>query len=175
MRGTMKLAFLGVCVCAGAASWARGRRDEAVDAARAATDRGPAASASEIPAPANLLAKAGWTPTPELSGVFEAGRIFEYTSLAFTARHKAINVPTSMDAVGDGYDNAIAESFFTTLECELLDFVGTFSTHNDAREQVFSFPEGFYNNHRLHSRLGKRSPAEFERNAERFTTHAQLP
>jgi formylglycine-generating enzyme required for sulfatase activity len=81
MRGTMKLAFLGLCVCAGAASWARGRKDEAVEAARAATDRGPAASASEIPALANLLAKAGWTPTPELSGVFKAGSIFETTAL----------------------------------------------------------------------------------------------
>jgi hypothetical protein len=81
MRGTMKLAFLGLCVCAGAASWARGRKDEAVDAARAAADRGPAASASEIPALANLLAKAGWTPTPELSGVFKAGSIFETTAI----------------------------------------------------------------------------------------------
>jgi hypothetical protein len=68
-------------VCAGAASSARGRKDEAVDAARAATDRGPAASASEIPALANLLAKAKWTPTPELSGVFKAGTIFETTAL----------------------------------------------------------------------------------------------
>jgi hypothetical protein len=81
MRETMKLAFLGLCVCAGAASWARGRKDEAEDAARSATDRGPAASASEIPALANLLAKAGWTPTPELSGVFKAGSIFGVTGL----------------------------------------------------------------------------------------------
>jgi formylglycine-generating enzyme required for sulfatase activity len=81
MRGTMKLAILGLCVCAGAASWARGRQDQAEDAARAATDRGPAASASEIPALANLLAKAAWTPTPELSGVFKAGSIFEATAI----------------------------------------------------------------------------------------------
>jgi putative transposase len=107
--------------------------------------------------------------------IHHSDRGSQYTSLAFTARCKALNVRTSMGAVGDCYDNAMAESFFATLECELLGIVGTFATHDDAREQVFSFLEGFYNNHRLHSRLGMRSPAEFERDAERSTAHAQLP
>lgn len=62
-------------------AWARPKRDEAADAVKAATERGPAASAAEIPALANLLAKAGWTPTPELSGVFRAGSIFETTAI----------------------------------------------------------------------------------------------
>lgn len=61
-----------------------GARKEASDAAKeavkAANDRGPAASAAEIPALNKLLEKAGWTPTPELSGVFRPGSIFAVTA-----------------------------------------------------------------------------------------------
>jgi hypothetical protein len=56
-------------------------RDEAEDAARRARERGPVASASEIPALAALLQKAQWEPTPELSGVFAAGALFEVTAM----------------------------------------------------------------------------------------------
>jgi putative transposase len=91
----------------------------------------------------------------------------QYTSLAFTKRCKALNVRVSMGSVGDCYDNAMAESFFATLEVELLDLVGTFKTHASARSQIFEFLEGFYNTRRLHSALGYRSPVEFERLAEK--------
>ncbi len=56
-------------------------RDEAEEAARRARERGPVASASEIPALAALLQKAQWEPTPELSGVFAAGALFEVTAM----------------------------------------------------------------------------------------------
>ena len=58
--------------------------------------------------------------------------------------------------------NAMAESFFATLECELLDRT-TLSTHAEARAALFEFIEGWYNTRRRHSSLGYRSPLEFER------------
>ncbi len=66
-----------------------------------------------------------------------------------------------MGSVGDCYDNAMAESFFATLECELLDRV-RFPTQADARIAIFDFIEGFYNPNRRHSSLGYLSPNEFE-------------
>ena len=84
------------------------------------------------------------------------------TSLAFGARCREWGVAPSMGSVGDCYDNAMAESFFATLECELLDRV-RLSTHAAARAAVFEFIEGCYNTRRRHSALGYRSPLEFER------------
>lgn len=66
-----------------------------------------------------------------------------------------------MGPVGDAYDNAMIESFFATLETELLDRV-RFKTRRGARMEIFDFIEGFYNRHRLHSSLGYMSPKEFE-------------
>ena len=66
-----------------------------------------------------------------------------------------------MGTVGDCYDNAMAESFFATLECELIDR-STFETRNQARLAVFDFIEAFYNPWRRHSSIGNLSPAEYE-------------
>src|SRR5258708_12620971 len=66
-----------------------------------------------------------------------------------------------MGSVGDAYDNAMAESFFATLECELLDR-RRFKTQAEARIAVFEFIEGFYNPRRRHSSLGYLSPIKFE-------------
>jgi putative transposase len=86
----------------------------------------------------------------------------QYTSLAFGQRCRQAGVRPSMGSVGDCYDNALCESFFATLECELLDRQ-RFGTQADARMAVFDFLEGWYNPHRRHSSLGYLSPAEFER------------
>ena len=67
-----------------------------------------------------------------------------------------------MGSVGDCYDNAMAESFFATLECELLDRV-RFRSQSEARIAIFDFIEGFYNPRRRDSALGYLSPIEFER------------
>ena len=67
-----------------------------------------------------------------------------------------------MGSVGDCYDNALCESFFATVECELLQRQ-RFATQAEARAAVFSFIEGWYNPHRRHSALGYLSPVEFER------------
>ena len=66
-----------------------------------------------------------------------------------------------MGSVGDAY-GPMCESFFATLECELLDR-SRFPTPADARREVFGFIEGFYNTRRIHSALGYKSPTNFER------------
>ena len=86
----------------------------------------------------------------------------QYTSLAFGNRCRQAKIIPSMGSVGDCFDNAMCESFFATLECELLDRY-TFRTIADARSFVFEFIEGWYNPHRRHSSIGYLSPLEFER------------
>ena len=85
----------------------------------------------------------------------------QYTSVAFGRRCRAAGVRPSMGSVGDCYDNAMAESFFATLECELLDRV-RFPNPKAAGEAIFDFIEAWYNPHRRHSALGYLSPVNFE-------------
>ena len=68
----------------------------------------------------------------------------------------------SMGSRGDCFDNAMAESFFATLECELL-ARQSFPTRNAARLALFDYIEGFYNTHRRHSALDYMSPLAYER------------
>ena len=86
----------------------------------------------------------------------------QYTSLAFGSRCREAGVRPSLGSVGDAYDNAMCESFFATLECELLDRE-RFQTQAAARLAVFDFIEGWYNPRRRHSALDYRSPMLFER------------
>jgi putative transposase len=86
----------------------------------------------------------------------------QYTSLAFGLRCQAAGVRPSMGSVGDAFDNAMAESFFATLECELLDR-RRFATQVEARLAVFEFIEGWYNPHRRHSALDYESPISYEK------------
>ena len=87
----------------------------------------------------------------------------QYTSIAFGTRCKEAGVRPSTGSVGDAYDNALCESFFATLECELLDR-RSFRSHAEARMAIFDFVEGFYNRRRRHSALGYQSPVAFEDN-----------
>jgi putative transposase len=86
----------------------------------------------------------------------------QYTSIAFGCRCRDAGVRPSMGSVGDAYDNAMCESFFATLECELLARC-RFRTQAEARSMVFAFIEGFYNPHRRHSSIGYLSPIDYER------------
>jgi putative transposase len=86
----------------------------------------------------------------------------QYTSYAFGKRCQEMNVMPSMGSVGDAYDNAMAESFFATLERELLNR-RRFKTQAEAKLAVFEWIEGWYNPHRRHSSLGRISPVNFER------------
>jgi putative transposase len=89
----------------------------------------------------------------------------QYTSIAFGLRCKHAGVRPSMGSVGDAYDNAMCESFFATLECELLDRT-RFRNQAEARMAVFDFIEGWYNPRRRHSALGYMSPMNYEKAAE---------
>ena len=89
----------------------------------------------------------------------------QYTSLAFGKRCGEAGVRPSMGSVGDAYDNAMAESFFSTLEAELLSR-RRFTSQAEARMACFSYIEGWYNPVRLHSGLGYRSPMTYEANMQ---------
>ena len=71
----------------------------------------------------------------------------QYTSIAFGQRCREMGVQPSMGSVGDAYDNALCESFFATLECELIDR-SRFQTQVEARMAVFEYLEGWYNPYR---------------------------
>ena len=89
----------------------------------------------------------------------------QYTSLAFGQRCKDEGVRPSMGSVGDCYDNAMCESFFATLECELIERT-RFDNHAQAKREVFRFIEGWYNPHRRHSALDYLSPINYEQRSE---------
>jgi putative transposase len=94
----------------------------------------------------------------------------QYTSLAFGKRCDQAGVRPSMGSVGDCFDNAMCESFFATLECELLDR-RSFKTQIEARIAIFEFIEGWYNPHRRHSALDYLSPIEYERSYSKETCY----
>jgi putative transposase len=99
----------------------------------------------------------------------------QYTSIAFGLHCRAAGVRPSMGSVGDAYDNALCESFFATLECELLDR-RPLRTQAEAQLAVFEFIEGWYNPHRRHSALGYLSPIDFEkRRAEDGKSRGSAP
>ena len=86
----------------------------------------------------------------------------QYTSYAFGKRCREAGVMPSMGSTGDAYDNAMAESFFATLECEVLNR-RRFQSQTEARMVIFQWLEGWYNPHRRHSALGYLSPINYER------------
>ena len=99
---------------------------------------------------------------PEGAVIHHSDQGTQYTSIAFGKRCQAMKVRPSMGSVGDCFDNAVAESFFATLECELIDRC-VWRTQAEARMAIFEFIEGWYNRHRRHSTLGYLSPQAYER------------
>ncbi len=102
-----------------------------------------------------------WQRRPE-GVIHHSDQGSQYTSVAFGSRCQELGVRPSMGSVGDAYDNALCESFFATLECELIDR-SVFRTRIDARLAIFDFIEGFYNPHRRHSAIDYFSPIEYEK------------
>jgi putative transposase len=96
------------------------------------------------------------------SVIHHSDRGTQYTSVAFGQRCQQAGVRPSMGSVGDAYDNALCESFFASLECELLDRYA-FKSQSEARLAVFRYIEGWYNPHRRHSALDYQSPVNYER------------
>ncbi len=85
----------------------------------------------------------------------------QYTALSFSERLKEVGITPSMGRSGSALDNAMAESFVSTLKAELVSRL-EFPTRQAARTAIFEYLETFYNTRRLHSALGYKSPADFE-------------
>jgi transposase InsO family protein len=100
-------------------------------------------------------------------GLIRAGAIVhsdrgsQYASIAFRELLRRNGFRQSMSGKGNCYDNAQAESFFSRFKAELLED-GVFEDLEQARSEIFSYIEGYYNRVRLHSGLGYKSPLEFE-------------
>ena len=96
---------------------------------------------------------AGWSITPT--------KVRNMSSLLFGAALRKAGIAQSMGSKGDCYDNAVCESFHATLEKDLLRR-RSFRTKHEARTAIFDYIEALYNRERRHSRLGYRSPAQYE-------------
>jgi putative transposase len=86
----------------------------------------------------------------------------QYTSLAFGRRLQQAGLVASMGTIGDALDNAVAESFYATLESELLDR-HAWATRAGLRTALFDFIEVFYNRQHRHSTLDDHTPFDYER------------
>ena len=115
---------------------------------------------AELVVDALEMAIARRQPKPGL--VHHSDQGSQYVSLRFGERCREIGIHRSMGSKGDCFDNAAAESFFATLEKDLLRRQ-SFPTRQEARTAVFDYIEAFYNPIRLHSTLGYLSPAEYEK------------
>ena len=106
-------------------------------------------------------------PRPGL--IHHTDRGSTYAADTYRSRLTSQQVLSSMSRKGNCYDNAVAESFFSTLKNELL--AGRPSLSSDqARSEVFEYIEGFYNRQRIHASLGYRTPEAFERHHGVSTT-----
>jgi putative transposase len=97
--------------------------------------------------------------------IHHSDRGSQYASGDYRRMLAANRIVCSMSRRGDCWDNAVAESFFSTLKLELV-YETEWATRAEARAAIFEYLEGFYNNERRHSSLGYLSPAAFERNHE---------
>ena len=111
------------------------------------------------------LEMAIWNRRPRSGLVHHSDRGCQYTSFAFGKRLVEAGIMPSMGSVGDAYDNSVAESFFATLEKELLS-KHVFRNRTEARVALFDYIEVFYNRQRMHSSIGDVSPVEFERRCQ---------
>lgn len=98
----------------------------------------------------------------------------QYTSVEFGRHCEDADVRPSTGSAGDCYDNAMCESFFATLECELIDR-RAFTDSTEAERQLFSYIEGFYNSSRRHSSIEYESPMSYEKQATSTATEAEIP
>jgi putative transposase len=98
-------------------------------------------------------------PPPGL--IHHSDRGVQYACTAYRQLLEEHGMQASMSRVGDCWDNAVAESFFATLEFELIARY-PWQTRDDARRAIFAYIETWYNRRRRHSTLGNVSPAQYE-------------
>jgi transposase InsO family protein len=113
----------------------------------------------ELALSALRMARAHRCPPPGL--IHHSDRGSQYAAGEYRAELAAHGMIASMSAKGDCYDNAVAESFFATLEFELI-MQNDWQTKDEARRAIFRYIEIWYNRKRRHSTLGYVSPAEYE-------------
>lgn len=101
------------------------------------------------------------TMRPAAGVIHHSDRGVQYACGEYQTALKSAGMRCSMSRKGDCWDNAVAETFFSTLKKELI-YQRKFATREDARRGIFDFIEIFYNRKRLHSYLGYMSPVEFE-------------
>ena len=109
----------------------------------------------------DALRMAVWRRKPAPGLVHHSDQGVQYTALSFSERLREVGIKPSMGRTGSALDNAMAESFVSTLKAELVSRL-EFPTRKAARTAIFEYLETFYNTRRLHSALGYRSPADFE-------------
>ena len=109
-----------------------------------------------------IMALGQWRPQPGLIHHTDQGR--QYSSTAYVEMLKMHNMVQSMSRRGNCYDNAVAESFFSSLKNELVNHC-SFKTRDEARTAVFEYIEVFYNRQRRHQSLDYVSPVDYEREA----------
>jgi transposase InsO family protein len=95
----------------------------------------------------------------------------QFTSLAFGSRLLQLGIRASMGSVGDCFDHALIESFYASLECELIDR-RHWHTREEARLEVFWWLEAVYNRTRRHSSIGYLSPIEYETRLRMTPSHS---
>jgi len=109
----------------------------------------------------DALKMAVWRRKPAPGLVHHSDQGVQYTSLAFAERLGEVGIAPSMGRTGTALDNAMAESFVSTLKAELVSRMES-PSRQAAKSAIFEYLEAFYNTRRLHSALGYRSPADFE-------------
>jgi putative transposase len=114
---------------------------------------------TELPLTALHMALARRNPSGTL--IHHTDRGCQYTSEAYTNVLESHGVRSSLSRPGNCWDNAVAESFFSTLKLDLL-YRHSWPTRAAARSAIFEYIEGFYNRERRHTTLGNLSPADYE-------------
>jgi putative transposase len=101
---------------------------------------------------------------PAAGFYFHSDRGSQYASHLLQKILQAVQAQPSMSGVGNCYDNAKAEAFFSTLKTESFPVSNVFGSKAEARSAIFEYIEIYYNNQRFHSALGYQSPRQFETN-----------
>lgn len=112
----------------------------------------------------DALLMAVWRRGPATTILHHSDQGSQYTSEAFQRLLADLGIACSMSRAGNVWDNAVMESFFSTLKIERC-HRKVYRTRDEARADVFDYIERFYNLTRRHSALGNQSPMDYERNA----------
>ena len=110
--------------------------------------------------PALTMAVKRYHPLPGL--IFHSDRGVQYACEEFRNKLSEYKIIQSMSSIGNCYDNAAVESFFSTLKKEHV-YHYLYKTRNNAKQSIFQYIEAFYNRIRKHSALGYLSPVQFNR------------